>query len=221
MEKNKVKLNICGTDYFITSEDAYDYVVSIGENVDAKINNILEKNPKISIAMASILATLEYCDSASKSTVKIESLKDEVKRYFNELSEQKDLYEIALSEIDFLKNKEKELTLKANRVDNLEAQTKKYVRELVDLQNKYDTTYLKLKESEKLVTDLISKNKNEVEKLTLKNQQMADELNLKSLEYQEKIKALEEELIRQRLNKPISEIITYSNSQLEIADSDS
>ncbi|MDQ5983354.1 MAG: hypothetical protein RUMPE_00363 [Eubacteriales bacterium SKADARSKE-1] len=220
MEKSKIKLNICGTDYVITSEDSYDYVLSIGEDVDKKIKDIFEKSPKVSITMASILAALEYCDSANKLSTSVEGLKEKIKENMHEISQLKALYEQALSEIDTLKNKSFELDEQINRANNLDIQAQKYANEIVDLQDKYNTTYSKLKETEKLTESLTLDHKTELNKLILKNKSISEELRLQSQAYEDKINALNEELLTQKLSQPLSENVTYSESIFEIVNPD-
>lgn len=216
MEKNTVKLNICGADYTITSEDSHDYVLSIGNDVDLKIKDIIEKNPKISITMASTLAALEYCDCSNKSCIKIDNLNSKINEYSSQISTLKSKNEIALSEVDSLKAKINELNLQISRADKVEIQIKKYAKDIVDLQNKYDITYLKLKEAENSMADLTSKNKNELDKLFLKNQHLKDEISSISQDYEDKINALKEELATKKLMEPLAEIVTHSDSKFEI-----
>ncbi len=38
MEKNKVKLNICGVDYFIYPDDDVKYVQELGDELDLRLH---------------------------------------------------------------------------------------------------------------------------------------------------------------------------------------
>ena len=42
MEKNKVKLTICGAEYIIGSDEDSKYMIELGDEVDEKISTILK-----------------------------------------------------------------------------------------------------------------------------------------------------------------------------------
>ena len=58
MEKNRVRLNICGTDYSITTEDDPKYVMALGDELDASLNKTLRENNRLSVTQAAILAAM-------------------------------------------------------------------------------------------------------------------------------------------------------------------
>ena len=62
MEKNRVRLNICGADYSITTEDDPKYVMALGDELDAALTKTLRENSRLSVTQAAILAALEYAD---------------------------------------------------------------------------------------------------------------------------------------------------------------
>lgn len=69
MEKNKVKLTICGAEYIIGSDEDSKYMIELGDEVDEKISTILKQNPRISVTQAAVLAALEFADSEKKAVV--------------------------------------------------------------------------------------------------------------------------------------------------------
>ncbi len=105
MDRNKVKLTICGSDYVIVSEDSESYVRAIGDKVNDKMNSILSKNPKLSISTAALLSALEYCDENTKSIEKTENFRKQIKEYVSEVSKYKSKYESAEIEITNLRSK--------------------------------------------------------------------------------------------------------------------
>lgn len=114
MEKTKVKLSICGSDYILTSEESESYIRSVGEIVDKKMNDILSKNSKISVSMASVLSSLEFCDESLKSKEKIENLEGQIKRFTEENSKFYEIYKVAEKENSMLNEKINDLQLKLN-----------------------------------------------------------------------------------------------------------
>ena len=79
-----MKLNICGSDYILVSEDSESYMHLVGEKVDEKLSEVLTKNPKLSVSMAAVLSSLEFCDEVMKTQEKFESLKSQMTKYVGE-----------------------------------------------------------------------------------------------------------------------------------------
>lgn len=86
MEKNKVKINICNTDYTIVSEDTPEYITSIAKKVDEEMENILKNNTRFSVTMAAVLTALKYCDELSKSVENCDNLRNQIKNYLEDSS---------------------------------------------------------------------------------------------------------------------------------------
>ena len=84
MEKNKVKINICNTDYTIISEDSPEYVLSIAEEVDKEMNNILKNNTRFSVTMVAVLSALQYCDDLHKSIRDCDNIRNQLRDYLED-----------------------------------------------------------------------------------------------------------------------------------------
>ena len=118
LEKSRVKLNICGSDYILKSEDSETYMRLVGEKVDEKLNGILAKSPKISVSMAAVLSSLEFCDEALKAQEKVESLKAQIKDYADETAKIRKSCEISEKENFKLKSEINDLKLKLENCKN-------------------------------------------------------------------------------------------------------
>lgn len=107
MEKNKVKLTICGTDYNVLSDDNEQYILEIGKEVDKRMTQILNSNSRLSTTMAAILVSLEYCDESNKKSRTIEALKNKESKTKNDSRLDEANFEIELlkEEVNELKNK--------------------------------------------------------------------------------------------------------------------
>lgn len=112
MEKNRVKLNICGSDYVLTSEDSESYMRLVGDKVDEKLKEILAKSPRISMSMASVLSSLEFCDELLKSRDKVENLKGQLSECLEENTKNKEACNLAEKEVLRLKNEISDLKSK-------------------------------------------------------------------------------------------------------------
>lgn len=117
MSKSKVKLSICGTNYTISSDDTEEYMYAVGEKVDKKIKDILDKNPKLSVLMAAELAALEYCDLLDKSSINIENLKKQLDENLRDLNELKETLAIKNLELDDANTKLKDFESKIKKFE--------------------------------------------------------------------------------------------------------
>lgn len=102
---NKININICGTSYTISSDDAEEYMCAISGQVDKKMKNILDKSPKISTLMSAELVALEYCDLLNKATVKLENLYKSLQESAKKISDLQETIELKNLEIDELNEK--------------------------------------------------------------------------------------------------------------------
>lgn len=100
MEKNKVKLTICGAEYVIASGEENKYMIELGNEVDEKITSILRQNPRISMTQAAVLAALEFADAEKKATSDAEKLRSSIQEYLEDSSRDKLNCEIATREAD-------------------------------------------------------------------------------------------------------------------------
>lgn len=103
MSKNRIKLNICGCECVISSEDSEGYMRSVGDEVQKTIGAILDRNERISITMAAITAALSYCDNARKATDTAENLRTQIKDYLEDSSHARLEAEESRREIERLK----------------------------------------------------------------------------------------------------------------------
>lgn len=100
MEKNKVKLTICGAEYVIASGEENKYMIELGNEVDEKITSIFRQNPRISVTQAAVLAALEFADAEKKAVVSAENLRSKIQEYLEDSARAKTDREIAIRETD-------------------------------------------------------------------------------------------------------------------------
>ena len=60
MPTNKVRLEICGCSYVISTTDTEQYTLSLAEKLDHSMNEIMAQNPAASVTAAAVLSALEY-----------------------------------------------------------------------------------------------------------------------------------------------------------------
>lgn len=86
MGKNKVKLNICGISCSLISEDTEEYVLSLGQEVEASMESLIRQNPRVSLTLAAMITALNFCDSSHKSTASADNLRSQIKDYLEDSS---------------------------------------------------------------------------------------------------------------------------------------
>ncbi|MBQ9066486.1 MAG: cell division protein ZapA [Clostridia bacterium] len=102
MEKSRVRLSICGSDYYITTDEDPAYVEELGERLNEDLSKIVKDNSRLSITQAAILAALEYADEAKKATTTAENLRGQIKEYLEDSARYKMEAEVAKREVDRL-----------------------------------------------------------------------------------------------------------------------
>lgn len=70
--KDKVKVEICGRSFFLTSADDPEYLIKIADKIDKDILKLMKKNVGVTFEQAAILVALKYCDDYEKKKKKHE-----------------------------------------------------------------------------------------------------------------------------------------------------
>ncbi len=109
MEKNRVKLNICGTDYVVLSEESETYIKSIATEIDQKMSETLKDQTKKSLVMAATLAAMDYCDKLRKEKENNENAGNRVKEYLEMTAKSQIEKETLREENEILKEELEEL----------------------------------------------------------------------------------------------------------------
>jgi|GEM_PF-1989345 len=68
-KKNKVKLNIGGSQFIISADESEQYIQKIANIVDERIKHLADSDQKLSLQMATIVAALNYCDQLEKERI--------------------------------------------------------------------------------------------------------------------------------------------------------
>lgn len=86
MAKNRIKMSICGCDFAVCSEEDEAYIRSIGDEVQKSLNDMMEKNERLSLTMAAVIAAMNYCDASHKASSTAENLRTQIKNYLEDSS---------------------------------------------------------------------------------------------------------------------------------------
>lgn len=86
-QKARVRVKICGNDFFVASEDNEEYIRRIADMVDDHIRRQMENTPSMSTSMAAIFTAMDFCDEAVKAKETADNLRQQVKDYLEEAAE--------------------------------------------------------------------------------------------------------------------------------------
>ncbi|WP_283609651.1 cell division protein ZapA [Faecalispora anaeroviscerum] len=103
MNKIKVRLNICGTECTLTSEDNETYVLALGDEVEKSIQSIMSKNDRVSLTLAAIITALSFCDESKKAVAAADNLRSQIKDYLEDSSRSRLEADEARREIERMK----------------------------------------------------------------------------------------------------------------------
>lgn len=107
MDKNKVKLNICGVNYFITTDESVEYTEGLGRKIDERMSEILKGGSFITVTQATVLTALEYADSLAKSESNTENFRNQIRDYLEDAGKAKTERDYYKRELERLKTEAK------------------------------------------------------------------------------------------------------------------
>lgn len=106
---NRVKVVLCGREYVLQTEDAPSYVYQLAKNLEKRISDITEENPRVSAHSAVMMVALSTMDELTKANNSVEVIRSQVKEYVDEAGKARLERDAALREIDVLKAKIEQL----------------------------------------------------------------------------------------------------------------
>ena len=105
MPANKIKLEICGSNYVIATTDTEEYVLSLAEKLDSDMTQMLASNPTASVTTAAVITALGYLDELKKSTSGADNMRAQIKDYLEDAAKARGEVERLRREIGYLKEK--------------------------------------------------------------------------------------------------------------------
>lgn len=87
MEKNRIRVRICGIEYTLVSTEEPEYIHRVAYMVDKKMTEIMLANTKLSTAQAAVLTAVNLADERIRSTDDTDNLREQVAEY-SRLSEE-------------------------------------------------------------------------------------------------------------------------------------
>lgn len=118
MSRNRVKVNILGNDYLLSSEEDEAYVHAVAADAEKRMASILRNNLRASNMTAAVLTALDYCDEAKKAADSADNLRSQIKDYLEESSKARMEADEAKREISRLKKEVQTLRMRLAEADS-------------------------------------------------------------------------------------------------------
>lgn len=118
MPANKIKLEICGSNYVIATTDTEEYVLSLAEKLDSDMTQMLASNPTASVTTAAVITALGYLDELKKSTSGADNMRAQIKDYLEDAASAKMAAEEVRRENAALKRRIDDLERRLRRAEN-------------------------------------------------------------------------------------------------------
>ena len=87
MPVNKIRLEICGGSYLISTSDSEQYTLSLAEKLDHSMSEILAQNPTASVTAAAVLTALDYLDMLEKSSASADNMRTQIRDYLEDAAQ--------------------------------------------------------------------------------------------------------------------------------------
>ena len=120
MAKQRIKLNICGLECVIATDDREEEVREAAKVVEHAINSVVEQNSRVSITLAAIITALSYYDDVRRSVQSADNLRSQIKNYLEDASRARLEADEARREIERMKKEIKVLRARLTGQDTSE-----------------------------------------------------------------------------------------------------
>ncbi len=114
MDKKKVRIVICSTEYTVITEDTPEYLHSLAFELDKTLRSIVEGSNRISMTQASVLLALRFLDASKKAEQSTDNIRSQLKEYLQDAAKARIEADDAKRENERLKN---EIEILKTRLD--------------------------------------------------------------------------------------------------------
>ncbi|MBC8586034.1 cell division protein ZapA [Youxingia wuxianensis] len=81
---NKVRISINGVHYTISTPESEEYVLSLAQELDGQIKEIVEKNSNISFNDVMVLCAMNYVDAYKRSEENADRMRNQISEYLED-----------------------------------------------------------------------------------------------------------------------------------------
>ncbi len=115
-----VKINICGTDYFIATSEDPSYVTQLGEHIDNMVERLMQQSPSLSLSKALLLCCLNTLDDLNRVNTGTDNLRKQIKDYLDDASRARDEVDELRRELNRLKKELAQSQTERTRISTID-----------------------------------------------------------------------------------------------------
>lgn len=111
----KVKVKILGREYLLGTDNSRDYTLALAEELDQKMNAMLQESGTLSGIDVAILCALDAMDDAKKAAENADNIRLQLGEYMNSADRARSNVDSSKKEISSLKKRIEELEDRLNQ----------------------------------------------------------------------------------------------------------
>ena len=115
MATSKVRLNICGSSYVISTSESEDYMQNLADRLNLDMNELMASSNTVSITTAAVMTALNYRDELEKASGSADNMRRQIKNYLEDAASAKMAAEELRRENDSLRKHEDVLRPRLNQ----------------------------------------------------------------------------------------------------------
>ena len=117
MPTSKVRLNICGSSYVISTTESEDYMQNLADRLNLDMNELMASSNSVSITTAAVMTALSYRDELEKASGSADNMRRQIKNYLEDAASAKMAAEELRRENDALRKQVDDLRRRLNLRD--------------------------------------------------------------------------------------------------------
>ena len=117
MPTSKVRLNICGSSYVISTTESEDYMQNLADRLNLDMNELMSSSNTVSITTAAVMTALSYRDELEMASGSADNMRRQIKNYLEDAASAKMAAEELRRENDALRKQVDDLRRRLNLRD--------------------------------------------------------------------------------------------------------
>ena len=89
MPTSKVRLNICGSSYVVSTTENESYMQNLAERLNLDMNELMASSKSVSITTAAVMTALNYRDELEKASGSSDNMRRQIKDYLEDAASAK------------------------------------------------------------------------------------------------------------------------------------
>lgn len=89
MPTSKVRLNICGSSYVISTTESESYMQNLADRLNLDMNELMASSTSVSITTAAVMTALNYRDELEKASGSADNMRRQIKDYLEDAASAK------------------------------------------------------------------------------------------------------------------------------------